>query len=59
MAWWINVLHDNSFVNLTRLPLLCRNSRAVVLVEQQAGWLAGWLADEMFVKFEFLKFINF
>ena len=41
-----------------RLPLLCRNSRAVALVELglTAGWLAGWLADEMWVNFEFLKF---
>ena len=29
-----------------RLPLLCRNSRAVALAEPglMAGWLAGWLA---------------
>ena len=59
MAQWINVLWNYSFVNLTRLPLLCRNSRAVALVEPglTAGWLAGWLADEMRVNFKFLKFI--
>ena len=51
MAQWINVFRNNSFVNPTRLPLLCRNSRAVALAESgltagwQAGWLAGWLAD--------------
>ena len=51
MAQWINVFRNNSFVNPTRLPLLCRNSRAVALAEPgvtagwQAGWLAGWLAD--------------
>ena len=47
MVQWINVLQNNSFVNLTRLPLLCRNSRAVALAEPglMAGWLAGWLAD--------------
>ena len=46
MAQWINVLRNNSFVNQTRLPLLCRNSRAVALAEPglTAGWLAGWLA---------------
>ena len=46
MAQWINVLRNNSFVNPTRLPLLCRNSRAVALAEPglTAGWLAGWLA---------------
>ena len=43
MAQWINVLRNNSFVNPTRLPLLCRNSTAVALAEPglTAGWLAG------------------
>ena len=46
MAQWINVFRNNSFVNPTQLPLLCRNSRAVALAEPglTAGWLAGWLA---------------
>ena len=69
MAHWINVLQNNSFVNPTQLPLLCRNSRALALAElgitagRLAGWLAGlaglagWLADKMQVNFEFLKFI--
>ena len=43
MAQWINVFWNNSFVNLTRLPLLCRNSRAIALAE--LGLMAGWLAD--------------
>ena len=55
MVQWINVLQNSSFVNLTQLPLLCRNSRAVALVE--LGLMAGWLADEMRVNFEFVKFI--
>ena len=55
MAQWINVLRNNSFVNPTRLPLLCRNSRAVALAEP--GLTAGWLADEMRVNFKFLKII--
>ena len=55
MAQWINVLRNNSFVNPTRLPLLCRNSRAIALAEP--GLMAGWLADEMRVNFKFLKFI--
>ena len=43
------------FVNPTWLPLLCRNSTAVALAE--LGLMAGWLADKMWVKFKFLKFI--
>ena len=56
MVHWINVLWNNSFVNPKRLPLLCRNSRVIALVEPGltagwlAGWLASWLADEMRVK---------
>ena len=63
MAQWINVFRNNSFVNPTQLPLLCRNSRAVALAEPGltadwlAGRLAGWLIDEMRVNFKFLKFI--
>ena len=43
MAQWISVLQNNSFINPTRLPLLCRNSRAIALVER--GLTAGWLAS--------------
>ena len=59
MAQWINVFRNNSFVNPTRLPLLCRNSRAVALAEPglTAGWLAGWLIDEMRANFKILNFI--
>ena len=59
MAQWINVFRNNSFVNPMRLPLLCRNSRAVALAEPglTAGWLAGWLIDKIRVNFKFLKFI--
>ena len=58
MAQWINVLQNNSFVNPTQLPLLCRNSRAVALAEPglTAGWLAGWLAGRQNVgKFQIFK----
>ena len=55
MAQWINVLRNNSFINPTRLPLLCRNFRAVALAEP--ALMAGWLADKMRINFEFLKFI--
>ena len=54
MVQLINILWNNSFINLTQLPLLCRNFRAVALEQpgltagrqagRQAGWLAGWLA---------------
>ena len=55
MAQWINVFW-NSFINLKRLPLLCRNSRAITLAEP--GLTAGWLADRQNVgKFQILKFI--
>ena len=60
MAQWINVFRNNSFVNPTRLRLLCRNSRAIALVEPglTAGWRAGWLADRRNAgKFQILKFI--
>ena len=55
MAQWINVFWNNGFINPTRLPLLCKNSRAIALV--QPGLMAGWLIDKMWVKFKFLKFI--
>ena len=54
MGQGINVLRNSSFINLTRLPFLCRNSRAVALAEP--GLTAGWLADEMRVyKFQIFK----
>ena len=57
MAQWINVFRNNSFINPTQLPWLCRNSRAVALVEPglTAGWQAGWLIDEMQVNFQIFK----
>ena len=51
MVQWINALQNNSFVNPMQLPLLCRNSIAI------DGRQASWLADEMQLNFEFLKFI--
>ena len=58
MVQRINVLRNNSFLNPTQLPLLCRNSRAIALVEPglTAGWLAGWLAGRRNVgKFQIFK----
>ena len=59
MAQWINVFWKNSFVNPMRLPLLCRNSRAVALAKLgfTTGRQVGWLIDKMWVNFKFLKFI--
>ena len=56
MVQWKNVFPNNSFVNPTQLPLLCRNSRAVALAERVSRQ-AGWLIDEMQVNFKSLKFI--
>ena len=33
MAQQINVLRNNSFVNLTQLPLLCEKTGALAIVE--------------------------
>ena len=56
MAQWINVLRNNNFINPMRLPLLCRNYRAVALAK--SGLTAGWLAGRrMQLNFKFLKFI--
>ena len=43
MAQWINVLRNNGFVNLTRLPLLCEKTGALAIVEPglTAGRQAG------------------
>ena len=42
-AHWINILWNNSFVNLTQLPLLCEKTEAIALVQPglKAGWQAG------------------
>ena len=46
MAQWINVLRNNSFVNPTRLPLLCEKTGALAIVEPglTAGRPAVWQA---------------
>ena len=53
MAQWINVFRNNTFVNPMRLPLLCRNPRAIALAEP--GLTAGWLIDINAGKFQFFK----
>ena len=59
MVQWVNRLQNNGFVNLTRLPLLCRISGTVhlALPGLTAGWLAGWLADEIQLILKFSIFI--
>ena len=39
MAQWINLHQNNSFVNWTRLPLLCEKSEVILLV--LVGFMAG------------------
>ena len=43
MAWWVNHLRNNIFVNPPPLPLLCEISGALHLAQPglKAGWLAG------------------
>ena len=61
MAQCVNYLRNNIFVNLLPLPLLCEISGALHLAQlgltarRQAGWLAGWLADEIQMNFEIFK----
>ena len=49
MAQWINLHRNNSFVNGTRLLLLCEKSGAIllVLVGLTAAWQAGRQSDEI------------
>ena len=49
MAQWINLHRNNSFLNRTRLPLLCEKSGAIllVLVGLTPGRLAGRQPDEI------------
>ena len=54
MAQWMNLHRNNSFVNWTRLPLLCEKFGAIllVLVGLMAGRQAGQQSDEIMVDFE-------
>ena len=49
MAQWINLHRNNSFINGTRLPLLCEKSGAIllVLVGLTADRQAGRQSDEI------------
>ena len=48
MVQWINVLRNNGFVNLTRLPLLCEKTGALAILEP--GLTAGRQAISQAVK---------
>ena len=52
MAQWINLPHNNSFINRTQLPLLCEKSGAIllVLVDLTAGRLAVQQAVQQAVR---------
>ena len=56
MAQWINVLENNSFINLTQLPLLCQKTGALAKVEP--GLMAGRLTDKNIVKKETLNCVH-
>ena len=56
MAQWINALQNNSFVNPTRLPLLCENTGTVALA--QLGLMAGRQADKMLLHLKIFEIIH-
>ena len=49
MAQWMNLHRNNSFVNWTRLPLLCEKIGAtlLMLVGLTAAWQSGKQSDEI------------
>ena len=57
MALWVNRLRNSVFVNLPPLPLSCKISGALHLVQLglTAGWQAGWQANKIQVNFENFK----
>ena len=48
MAQWINLPHNNSFINRMQLPLLCEKSGAILPV--LVGLTAGRLAVQQVVR---------
>ena len=58
MAQWMSLNRKNSFVNRTRLPLLCENSETIflVVVNFMAG-RAGRQSDEMLVVLKIFKIL--
>ena len=54
MAQWVNLNRNNGFVIVHRYSALSEKAGLVLL--PLVGLTAGWLADEMRVDFEILKF---
>ena len=57
MAQWMNLQRIEKFVNGTRLYITCQEFGGLHLAEPglTAGWLAGWLADEIWARLEISK----
>ena len=55
MVQWMNLYQNNSFVNQTRLPLLCEKSGAILLV--LVGLTAVWQSNEILVDLEIFKIL--
>ena len=61
MMQWMNLHRNNSFINRTRLPLLCEKSGTIllVLVGLMAGRLAVRQASSQMKYWEISKFLKF
>ena len=53
MAQWTNLQRIEKFENPTRLYINCEKSGGLYLAE--LSLTAGWLADEIWARFEILK----
>ena len=53
MVQWINVLRNNSFINLMRLLLLCEKTGTIALMQPDltAGWQSGRQNAATFIDF--------
>ena len=64
MAQWINILRNNSFINLPRLPFLCEKTEAVPLAQpgsygRQAGRQTGSQANEILEIFKIIYWMKY
>ena len=57
MAQWINILWNNSFVNLMRLPLLCEITGVIALAQLgvMTDWQAGSWPDEILLHLKIFR----